>query len=162
MEEVKRNKARFWNPDPVKEKPKEKKKANTQKNPTLCWDCVKAIGGCSWSDDLIPVKDWLAKETKISDEQSFWVYDCPEFVRDAKNFGQERFVEGNWKGYEMSEPPTKAQLLYIDYIMTESKTKLVPFSGTTKGQAARWITKNKVYVLEEERRDKIKDLAYEW
>ena len=68
----------------------------TQK--TICWDCRKARGGCTWSAELEPVEGWEAEPTVrkpgTKDEMhSFIVYDCPEFERDAWNGGAERLAE---------------------------------------------------------------------
>ena len=62
---------------------------------TLCWDCAKARGGCSWSDSLEPVEGWTAEPTtKAQFRQeplhSFLVMECPEFKRDAINGGMMR------------------------------------------------------------------------
>lgn len=63
---------------------------------TLCWDCRKACGGCSWSEEHLPVPGWTALETKIrmkADvfEPSFIVIACPEFDRDGIDGGAKRF-----------------------------------------------------------------------
>ena len=53
---------------------------------TLCWDCAKNCGDCSWSHDFTPVEGWEAVPTKIQaynhgDEatDSYKVISCPEF-----------------------------------------------------------------------------------
>lgn len=55
---------------------------------TLCWDCEKSFGRCSWSKDFVPVKNWKAKPTKILSAyglvDSFDVYECPEFELRAR------------------------------------------------------------------------------
>ena len=59
----------------------------TKKHSTLCWDCDKACGKCSWSKRFKPVDGWKAVPTKvwIGGESrhpwgdSFDVYECPEF-----------------------------------------------------------------------------------
>lgn len=48
------------------------------KKRTLCWNCSKATGGCSWSKSLLPVDGWDAEETDVS----FKVNACPEFEKD--------------------------------------------------------------------------------
>lgn len=53
---------------------------------TLCWDCEKATGGCSWSDKLIPVEGWDAIPTKIKmviykETDSYKVLNCPLFKK---------------------------------------------------------------------------------
>ena len=55
-----------------------------EKKTTLCWDCQKATGKCSWSEKLIPVEGWTAEPTYTasSDMHSYRVIECPEFVRD--------------------------------------------------------------------------------
>ena len=59
---------------------------------TLCWDCKRATGGCSWSARLKPVKGWTAKETKKdSPFSSYIVEDCPLFERDAIRGGAARY-----------------------------------------------------------------------
>lgn len=59
----------------------------TKKEPTLCWDCEKACGRCSWSKSFTPVEGWNAKPTEVRADKysanqlidSFIVYECPEF-----------------------------------------------------------------------------------
>ena len=53
---------------------------------TLCWDCQKATGGCSWSRNLTPVEGWEAKQIKVKGNfytnevlDSYVVTNCPEF-----------------------------------------------------------------------------------
>ncbi len=58
---------------------------------TLCWDCQKACGGCSWSDEYIPVDGWIAIYHPIKADHmgadvvldSYFVRRCPQFVRDS-------------------------------------------------------------------------------
>ena len=56
---------------------------------TLCWDCRKAIGMCSWSDhwEHRPVDGWTAvrndmKSNSGEDTESWIVFSCPEFEPD--------------------------------------------------------------------------------
>lgn len=62
------------------------------KHSTICWNCEKACGRCSWSRSFDPVKGWEARPTKVlvlnttQDGErtkvyvdSFDVYSCPEF-----------------------------------------------------------------------------------
>lgn len=58
----------------------------TKKHDTLCWQCEKAGGNCSWSKNFTPVEGWKAIPTKIKLLErekgyidSFDVYECPEF-----------------------------------------------------------------------------------
>ena len=60
---------------------------------TICWDCQKATGGCSWSRGFEPVEGWKAVPTKAygksTSEKERWidsfdVYECPEFVLDER------------------------------------------------------------------------------
>lgn len=59
----------------------------TKKHKTLCWECDKACGRCSWSKNFTPVEGWVAKPTKVRADklskhqyvESFDVYACPEF-----------------------------------------------------------------------------------
>ena len=57
---------------------------------TLCWNCGKACGGCSWSDywEHSPVPGWKAEETKLKVNQgyetSYAVIECPEFEPDRR------------------------------------------------------------------------------
>lgn len=60
---------------------------DTRKHSTLCWECEKACGRCSWSKSFTPVEGWKATPTKVRADQqsrnqyvdSFDVYECPEF-----------------------------------------------------------------------------------
>ena len=59
---------------------------------SLCWDCKKAIGECSWSEEFKPVKGWDATPTVIKSSahnidpfvDSFIVHSCPLFDMDVK------------------------------------------------------------------------------
>lgn len=65
---------------------------------TLCWDCERACGGCSWSQSLKPVHGWTATKLQMKtrtewngqpgrDVASYIVHDCPQFKRDAVGYG---------------------------------------------------------------------------
>ena len=51
-------------------------------NETLCWSCSNALGGCSWSQEKIPVSGWEAKETIHEDFNSYIVKKCPQYKFD--------------------------------------------------------------------------------
>lgn len=62
---------------------------------SLCWDCKNAVTlGCSWADRFEPVPGWTAEATKKKTfgvlVDSYRVEACPEFIRDAENFGLKR------------------------------------------------------------------------
>lgn len=66
---------------------------------TICWNCKKATGGCSWSDHFEhrPVDGWNAVQTRLrmnNDEYqpSYIVISCPEFEEDEN--GSRRTCEG--------------------------------------------------------------------
>lgn len=81
-------------------------KRKTIKQSTLCWNCKKASGLCSWSKDFTPVEGWKAEPTKIwigngsqnPYDDSYLVHECPEFepldplkmlkVEDAEKIGR--------------------------------------------------------------------------
>ena len=59
---------------------------------SICWDCGKACGGCSWSDhnEHRPVSGWTAERTSIKGDkgarvESFLVIECPEFEQDRRS-----------------------------------------------------------------------------
>ena len=54
---------------------------------TICWDCKKAIGGCSWSETLTPVEGWTAIQNDKDNTESYKVIMCPLFERDAYYYG---------------------------------------------------------------------------
>lgn len=43
----------------------------------LCWVCRKAIAGCPWSKNFIPVAGWDAEP----DGETYKIRDCPLFNR---------------------------------------------------------------------------------
>lgn len=55
---------------------------------TLCWDCKKALGKCSWSYNLTPVKGWEAikyppapyEQGRFAKMPNYRVVRCPEFI----------------------------------------------------------------------------------
>lgn len=59
---------------------------------SLCWDCQNACSGCDWSRSLEPIPGWTATPTVINHqsgpEDSYIVWDCPMFKRDAIRGGQ--------------------------------------------------------------------------
>ena len=60
---------------------------------TLCWNCANATGGCSWADELKPVKGWIATPQTRHRLESYTVHQCPEFKRDAYYFGLRKLKE---------------------------------------------------------------------
>lgn len=67
---------------------------------TICWDCSKACGGCSWSDHFAPVNGWVAIPRKVYASNdgmasSFIVRECPMFDRDAVGFGMKWSKKNN-------------------------------------------------------------------
>ena len=73
---------------------------------TICWDCSKACGECSWSDHWKhkPVKGWKAIRNDLHCKditvESYVVLECPEFERDAYDYGARRI--GRWHKHERS------------------------------------------------------------
>lgn len=76
-----------------------------KKDKTLCWNCAKACGKCSWSGGkFIPVEGWVAVPNYVESEQgkvrSYTIISCPEFVRDVP-IADKRKVKGEkGKSYE--------------------------------------------------------------
>lgn len=68
--------------------PKRNMSELTDKHLTLCWDCEKSFGRCSWSKDFVPVENWKAEPTKVRTHYSYIdsydVYECPEFELRAR------------------------------------------------------------------------------
>lgn len=61
------------------------------KGQTICWNCRKATGRCSWSNywEHSPVPGWVAEPTKLKINRgvymdSYCVISCPEFERDGR------------------------------------------------------------------------------
>ena len=66
--------------------------------PTLCWDCAKAVGKCSWSKPFRPVEGWEIIPTRKTTNdgrgyKSCIVLKCPEFKRDGVGAGIKRYKE---------------------------------------------------------------------
>lgn len=64
---------------------------------TLCWDCARACGDCSWSNhhQHKPVPGWKAEEVHRNyydraESLTYNILECPEFVRDAWQGGLSR------------------------------------------------------------------------
>lgn len=64
---------------------------------TLCWDCAKACGDCSWTQwrEYRPVPGWKAEPRTMKNQcngsyETWCVIACPEFERDATNGGAYR------------------------------------------------------------------------
>lgn len=50
---------------------------------SICWDCQRAVCGCSWAKQLKPVDGWVAEENKLG----YKVLECPLFIEDYKWVG---------------------------------------------------------------------------
>ena len=77
----------------------EEPKKRTMSQPTLCWDCANATGGCRWSKRLKPVEGWEIIPTRKSSSDgkaytSCIVIKCPEFKQDAVGSGLKRYRNG--------------------------------------------------------------------
>jgi hypothetical protein len=92
------------------------------KHSTLCWDCEKACGKCSWSREFVPVKGWKAIPTKLFQYTtgkgrkriayytgSFDVYECPEF-EPLKMQSEEEFL----RLFYQNEPDTDQEVVQDD------------------------------------------------
>lgn len=53
------------------------------KGDSICWDCQRAVCGCSWAKKLKPVEGWIAEENKLG----YRVLECPLFIEDYKWVG---------------------------------------------------------------------------
>ena len=60
-----------------------KENGTTVHSQQLCWNCKKAVCGCSWSRYFKPIEGWLAVPTRImvgmSGVDSYNIMWCPEF-----------------------------------------------------------------------------------
>lgn len=67
---------------------KEKAFFSGRKNSSLCLDCKKCVGLCSWSHHLHPVEGWVAEETVVriaaGTTTGYRVISCPEFEREPE------------------------------------------------------------------------------
>ena len=80
--------------------------SNKGKDSTLCWDCKKSSGHCSWSARYVPVKGWEAEPTVINNGNtdyvkltpSFRVISCPKFERLLKRPEQPEHIHKTLKG----------------------------------------------------------------
>lgn len=51
----------------------------------ICFDCQRACGGCSWSQDFTPVPGWTAKPVKLKQSpgepiDTYHITGCPLFL----------------------------------------------------------------------------------
>ena len=69
------------------------KNPDRRKSDTLCWDCKKACGYCSWSQDFVPVPGWEAiivpprgaqMTVKCKSIPDYRVLSCPEFSMEKR------------------------------------------------------------------------------
>ena len=69
----------------------------------LCWNCKRSLDlSCSWSSDLVPIKDWKAITSTCNERVSFAILECPLFlpIHEAKEMvcrccGKEFMSYGN-------------------------------------------------------------------
>ena len=58
-------------------------------NQSMCGDCVRSVGLCSWSHSLKPVPGWdaemvLRRNNDGSYTKGFCVKSCPEFIKEER------------------------------------------------------------------------------
>lgn len=125
---------------------------------TLCWDCAKATSqDCPWAERGQPVEGWRAKKTKLrfSGElsDSYRVFSCPLFERDAVNGGMKKVGGENDKSNGRGNQSRTTDAVYR---MAQSSNSGNLGSGNCpvadRGDRQAWV-------LSEENRDII-DLAY--
>lgn len=56
---------------------------------SICGECKKSVGLCSWSARLIPVKNWTAKKVKRKSaypmfRNGYKVIKCPLFEKETR------------------------------------------------------------------------------
>lgn len=114
---------------------KKKHRGGCKRNPnvhTLCWDCKNATNNdCPWADHGDPVPGWGARATKIKHRHgtgdavitdSFHVWRCPLFERDAERGGMKKVALGgetNVKGM-CGNKPSSASAVYRMAITPDS------------------------------------------
>lgn len=81
---------------------------------TLCWDCANACGGCTWSDHWLhkPINGWTAVRADLKTKdgevtESYIVTECPEFIRDAYDYGSFRREQYEGCLLELQIPQTE-------------------------------------------------------
>lgn len=115
--------------------------------PTLCWDCANYAKGCNWSECFKPVKGWEAVPTKTMHFDSYIVYECPKFKRDAYNAGMYRMDNKKITvTTDARERPSKAQMKYIQWIQDNADRRIPVFDGNTAEDAKQYIVKYRKYV----------------
>lgn len=71
-----------------------------------CWFCTKACGGCSWSKNFTPIKNWVAEkvmvdryiyEDKETIIESYKILHCPEFVDERLEYIRENITKRPYK-----------------------------------------------------------------
>lgn len=54
-----------------------------KKHSQPCWTCKKALGGCCWSKNYKPIKNWVAKKRWLSCgsklDITYQIQSCPEY-----------------------------------------------------------------------------------
>lgn len=73
------------------------------KKSSLCLDCKKCVGLCSWSHHLQPVEGWEAETTVIRSasgafNNGYRVISCPEFEEEPKR--DARVISGRYEYFK--------------------------------------------------------------
>ena len=87
---------------------------------TICWDCGNSGGGCEWSKELKPVRNWRAKKT----EDSYIVIWCPKFERDAWGNGRFRADQAGTEEYVKELTVRIENLIVQDNTIKHNNAKL--------------------------------------
>lgn len=60
---------------------------------TLCEECIRATGGCEWSDSFQPVPGWTVEKGKYPS----WVHilKCPKFEKGDRLWTKEKRLNAN-------------------------------------------------------------------
>ena len=88
---------------------------------TICWECAKACGGCSWSVNFTPVEGWTAENTvNAAGVKSYIVQECPEYVKEKRENRDPEMLDTQ-RCVEMIE--RLLEVTRIDYIKGNNKTQ---------------------------------------
>lgn len=130
---------------------------NTNTKATLCWDCANYAYGCSWSEELKPVKGWDAIPTKNQYFSSYIVLACPKFDRDAQKNGMLRLGETDRERQKrermLTRPPSPKQRMIIDLIYNESVEPVPLFEGENQKDAEDYIRKYERFIVKEDQKE---------
>ena len=107
----------------------------------ICWRCIYATGGCSWSDKLKPVSGWDATKITKCGMETYQIKSCPQFERGRRKEKSKKKESEELRVIKYT-PEQKAEVIRL-YNYGAKQSEIARRTGVNKKTVWHWIAKSK-------------------